>query len=136
MLPIAPDLLTQPQVVFAEKERVHMLPKVSCDCSKCRRMCHVAPCIGTPADMHAIVKAGYGHKLAPTTYAPWIAHGIAPVDLVAPRMTPKGCAFLTPEGLCELHDKGLKPTEGRVISCKTSSLINLAVPMRIADMWR
>lgn len=24
------------------------------------------------------------------------------------------CTFLTPEGRCELHDKGLKPLEGRV----------------------
>lgn len=28
------------------------------------------------------------------------------------------CAFRQPDGLCELHDRGLKPTEGVLASCK------------------
>lgn len=28
------------------------------------------------------------------------------------------CAFRRPDGLCELHDRGLKPTEGVLASCK------------------
>lgn len=33
---------------------------------------------------------------------------------------PEGCVFLTLDYLCELHDLGLKPIEGRVTSCKKS----------------
>ena len=28
------------------------------------------------------------------------------------------CVFRRPDGLCELHDRGLKPTEGVLASCK------------------
>lgn len=31
-----------------------------------------------------------------------------------------GCTFLTEKGLCELHELGLKPTEGRLATCKGS----------------
>lgn len=65
-----------------------------CTCDKCKNMCEV-PCIGTPKDIEAIIDAGY-----------------------ADRLKDGWCAFRQPDGLCELHDRGLKPTEGVLASCK------------------
>lgn len=61
-----------------------------CTCDKCKNMCEV-PCIGTPKDIEAIIDAGYADRLKETMW---------------------------PDGLCELHDRGLKPTEGVLASCK------------------
>lgn len=70
-----------------------------CTCDKCKNMCKV-PCIGTPKDIEAIIDAGYADRLKETMWMDgW-------------------CAFRQPDGLCELHDRGLKPTEGVLASCK------------------
>src|SRR4051812_31306994 len=84
-----------------------------CSCSECKKMCRTAPCIGTPEDILKIINAGYIHKLQVTLWGAGIPFGLAPLALVAPYMEEHGCAFLSPEGLCELHDSGLKPTEGK-----------------------
>ena len=47
---------------------------------------------------------------------------------------PKGeCTFLNAQGLCDLHDKKLKPIEGRLANCKdpTGGQLHKAV----ADLW-
>lgn len=41
-----------------------------------------------------------------------------PIAMIQPTEKDGWCAFRQPDGLCELHDRGLKPTEGVLASCK------------------
>lgn len=41
-----------------------------------------------------------------------------PIAMIQPTEKDGWCAFRQPGGLCELHDRGLKPTEGVLASCK------------------
>lgn len=107
-----------------------------CDCPVCRDMCHRGPCIGTPEDMAKILKAGHRDKLSCTTYAALTIAGVPPVNMVAPKMTEKGCTFLTDKGLCSLHDSGLKPTEGKLLSCqRVASREALDMIVSVAQTW-
>lgn len=50
------------------------------------------------------------------------------------------CAFRQPDGLCELHDRGLKPTEGVLASCKVIEEDNIptyetSVLRAVAHEW-
>jgi hypothetical protein len=65
--------------------------EAKCKCHECVELCENRPCWGTPEETEE-------------KRAPWRPYG--------------RCTFLTEEGLCELHDKGLKPLEGRVATCK------------------
>lgn len=68
-------------------------------------------------DMLMISNAGYDSKLAHSTWMVGIFMGVVeePIKMIAPLYDKdKGsCAFLI-DGKCELHDKGLKPTEGKL----------------------
>jgi len=75
-----------------------------------------APCLGTPADIERIIDAGYGAMLEPTVWGAGMVMGWMdrPLTMLAQRFNEEyGCIFLE-EGKCLLHDKGLKPTEGRL----------------------
>jgi hypothetical protein len=85
----------------------------------CRR-----PCFGTPEDIQKIIEAGFGDRLMVEWWAE--AEGIPYTELLcgaikgeegkeAPfwPIREEGCTFWI-DGLCELHDKGLKPIEGRL----------------------
>lgn len=92
----------------------------SCRCETCVAYCRKRPCWGTPRQIDKIIAGGFGHRLMadywvgePTV---WL---LSPAILgyegkVAPGWPTGRCAFLTTDSLCELHDVGLKPTEGRV----------------------
>lgn len=43
-----------------------------------------------------------------------------PIAMIQPTEKDGWCAFRQPDGLCELHDRGLKPTEGVLASCKVT----------------
>lgn len=92
-----------------------------CSCEKCKSMCKT-PCVGTPDDMMKLINAGYSERLSRTGWAAGIMLGTHHkiIDIIAPlKDLEKGrCTFQTDEGLCELHDMGLKPTEGRFASCR------------------
>lgn len=91
-----------------------------CSCGKCRDLCRT-PCIGTPEDIERLIAAGYGDRLASTAWGVGMLAGLTdrPVMMLAPRREDNGwCTFRTSDGLCELHAKGLKPTEGRLASCR------------------
>src|SRR5579863_7456826 len=95
-----------------------------CDCEKCRAMCR-KPCWGTPEDISRLIQAGYGDRLM-LEY--WTGEcDKKDIEFPAPALKefeggtapfiPKsegGCTFWK-DGLCELHEKGLKPTEARVV---------------------
>ena len=91
-----------------------------CSCSKCKSLCHT-PCLGTPDDINKLLEAGYENRLTPTLWWIGVMFGLTnkPIKMVQPRLEENGwCTFCQPDGLCELHDKGLKPTEGKLASHK------------------
>lgn len=103
--------------------------EVVCSCKTCVKMCEHRPCWGTPEEIKKIIDAGYGSRLM-MDY--WVGVGEEDTDVPSPAIVgyegrrapfiPQGrCTFLNAENLCELHDKGLKPLEGRVADCKSGS---------------
>lgn len=87
---------------------------VQCKCRKCKEQCKT-PCLGTPDDILRLIRAGYKDKLAGTAWCVGMALGRInfPVPMVQAIQTASGCVFYK-NGLCELHDAGLKPTEGKL----------------------
>ena len=87
---------------------------VQCSCSICKQQCHT-PCLGTPDDIERIIDAGYAYRLELTNWATGIFLGVinVAVPMIQPVAGKEYCAFFE-NGLCILHDKNLKPTEGRL----------------------
>ena len=100
---------------------------IECKCNLCKRQCHT-PCLGTPQDILRLMDAGYIDRLKPTMWAAGVVMGLTrtPIPLIQPECLDGAfggaidlgvnshCTFQREDGLCELHDKGLKPTEGRL----------------------
>lgn len=110
---------TSPPTAFQFVVKKTGLKPNECNCSKCVKMCRTTPCIGTPEDIAKIAQAGFEERLQVTMWASGMPYGIPPVPIIAPRFdTERGCCtFLTEFGLCELHESGLKPTEGKLATC-------------------
>lgn len=93
--------------------------QVSCNYRECKQMCQRTPCLGTPQDILALINAGYVDKLCYTVWAAGMALGhitepIAMVQIKAKGKIQDGeCVFFN-DGKCDLHDSGLKPTEGKL----------------------
>ena len=87
---------------------------VQCSCSICKQQCHT-PCLGTPDDIERIIDAGYADRLELTNLSTGIFLGVIndSVPMIQPVAGKEFCAFFE-NGLCILHDKNLKPTEGRL----------------------
>lgn len=85
-----------------------------CNCERCKAQCHT-PCLGTPEDIGKLIDAGYGSRLAPTTWLVGMLMGVCdrPIQMVQAKIENGWCTFYH-DGLCELHAKGLKPTEGKL----------------------
>ena len=104
-------------------ERIKTLSGVAlseCSCEKCKGLCKT-PCLGTPDDIEALIKAGYRNRLAITYWVPGMLLGLTkkPIKMIQPIQREDGwCTFRTSDGLCELHGKGLKPLEGKLASCR------------------
>lgn len=78
-----------------------------CSCDKCKN-----PCIGTPKDIEAIIDAGYADRLKePMWMVGYLAVKEKPIAMIQPTEKDGWCAFRQPDGLCELHDRGLKAVE-------------------------
>lgn len=95
---------------------------VSCSCDKCVSMCKRASCIGTPSETLRLINNGYKDRLTMTFWRGGIEYGMMPVLLARPKFENGQCTFLTPDGKCELHDLGLKPSDGTFADCKVSEL--------------
>lgn len=96
---------------------------ISCKCSLCQRQCTQAPCLGTPADIEKIIDAGYASRIYSTSWAAGMLMGICDQVIYmyqAEFVNNQACTFFK-NGLCELHDKGLKPTEGKLSHHTTKS---------------
>lgn len=111
----------------------------TCTCDTCKGMCEHRPCWPTPDGAEALIEAGYAERLMLDKYidldysqSEWGESYFIGVLCPASeghegRDAPgtfwgdyKGCVFHTGEGLCELHDAGLKPLEGRIARCTDS----------------
>lgn len=124
--------------IFAAGARVKLSPlqriimktgrkPIECKCHLCKRQCHT-PCLGTPQDILRLMDAGYTDRLKPTDWLAGVVMGVTkePILLIQPECLDGAysglidlgvnshCTFQREDGLCELHDKGLKPTEGRL----------------------
>ena len=88
---------------------------IECKCQKCKQQCKT-PCLGTPEDILRLINAGYKERLAITHWWVGIARGKLdfPVIMIQARQEENGYCTFFRDGLCELHDLGLKPTEGRL----------------------
>lgn len=84
-------------------------------------MCKDRPCWGTPDGINKLIDAGFADKLM----LDWWVKPSGDVYIIAPaivgrekRLAPSmpygRCTLLTNEDLCPLHDRGLKPFEGRM----------------------
>lgn len=104
-------------VVFNEIARKSGRKPIQCNCEKCKMQCRT-PCLGTPQDIMRLIEAGYEDRLAPADWYVGIMFGVTdkPVRMVQPRQENNGWCTFYHDGLCELHDKGLKPTEGKLSS--------------------
>lgn len=100
------------------------------NCPTCVGMCARRPCWGTPDDARKLIAAGYGPRLMRDYWSGGGGEdGDRDIHLLSPAIAGKEgreasfspfgrCTFLTPDGFCELHDLGLKPTEGRAANCE------------------
>jgi len=97
-----------------------------CSCPTCVGSCEHRPCWPTPEEAQKIIDAGFGNRLM-RDY--WSGDGTDgnDIQLLSPAIVgyegkvtpwwPEGhCTFLK-KGLCQLHDLGLKPLEGRITDC-------------------
>lgn len=111
---------------------------VECNCIKCQSQCRV-PCLGTPDDILKLIKAGYIDKLKITLWCVGVALGEfpVPIPMVQIEQTDTGCVFFK-NGLCELHDLGLKPTEGRLSHHEfrlDNFIFKLSLGWNVAKEW-
>jgi hypothetical protein len=105
---------------MAEKSLQRIMRKtgrkpVSCKCRLCKEQCRT-PCLGTPEDILSLIEAGHGDKLYLTEWCVGIFVGklYYSIRMVQALQTADGCVFRMEDGLCLLHDSGLKPTEGKL----------------------
>lgn len=110
-----------------------------CDCSTCKAMCSKAPCLGTPEDILKLIEHGYIARLKVTHWAAGIPYGMNRIiRMVQPEQKPDGkCTFLSEEGLCQLHELGLKPTEGKLASHQPTAVDHFSKTLsaQIAQSW-
>lgn len=126
-----------------------------CSCTECAGFCARRPCWATPDDARRLIDAGYGDKLM-IDYWEGDRYDDEDEDILllcpaakgfegfkAPamegfafwvKMLPLPCVFLN-AGLCELHQKGLKPSEGRYAHHDNVPTSERAVHHAIAQMW-
>lgn len=99
--------------------------EISCQCEKCVKICEQRPCWPTPQEALKLVESGFRDRLM-VDY--WVDN-YGEIFVLSPAIRgyegcdapflPLGkCTFLK-DGLCELHDLGLKPIEGRRAGCSS-----------------
>ncbi len=104
-------------------------------------MCENRPCWPTPEESKAIIDAGLGHRMMRDYWA-----DTPNIDIIAPALVgyenqeapffPTGrCTFLTAKGRCELHQRGLKPREGREAWCKKHGGTPDGLHEEVARTW-
>lgn len=123
--------------------KLSTLKETSCDCEECRSMCH-RPCWGTPKELKRLIDAGYSDRLMKDY---WTEANGERTEILSPALkghekqgapffprSEKGCTFWK-DGLCELHDLGLKPSEGRLAHHSTSHDKECTLHDEIHQTW-
>lgn len=115
-------------------------PETECDCVRCKSMCR-NPCWPVPEDAERLMDAGHAGKLMlnwwegkervyvlcganPGYEGEMASEGLEFESLLDGMLSmmmsvdpfsdlSSGCVFQSKNGMCELHDRGLKPVEGR-----------------------
>jgi len=120
----------------------------NCNCNECQNMCRRCACLGTPIDILKLCEAGYADRLSMTKWMVgynWgaVVNGapVGPIDMMQATIRPDGsCNFFDKAtGKCELHDLGLKPTEGVWSSCKKdvgNGKPTLPLTLAVALTWQ
>lgn len=127
------------ETTFEKIVRVTGAKSSACSCDRCRDQCK-SPCLGTPEDIEKLVLAGYQDRLARTIWLAGKVMGITDkgVELIAPWVDKETgfCTFYK-DGWCELHEKDLKPTEGRLSSHRTRIVNdrNQVLSWAVAKEW-
>lgn len=111
--------------------------ETQCQCDICVSMCNNRPCWPTPKEAEKLIDEGYGNRLM----LDYFFGKENSIDILSPASKgsegisaphlPQGCTFFDGRS-CELHDKGFKPLEGRVDSCKND---DNSVHEDIVEMW-
>lgn len=109
-----------------------VMTETKCCCEKCKSMCAHSSCVPTPDEARALIKRGYADRMACFMQS---RDGVVS-RYVAPRFGADQafgpCTFFR-DGLCELHDIGLKPLEGRLAH---HSLNPSVVRSEVLRHWR
>jgi len=105
----------------------------ACACKTCASMCKIAPCLGTPADILKIMKAGHASKIKATLWMTGqVMSNLPPINMFqAETSYANGCVFLSND-LCTLHDLDLKPSEGRLAMCRLPEGQSIKYPAAFA----
>ena len=115
--------------------------KVSfCKCNHCKSQCS-HPCLPTPEDVEKLISNGFKDKLMFIEWsgglnAGWLNRTVL---MITPKLKQdnSSCIFFE-NGLCQLHDLGLKPTEGK-LSHHSTTIINFnpkkSIGLNIAKEW-
>jgi len=101
-------------------------------------MCKTAPCLGTPEDIIKLIAAGHGDKIFRTAWAAGVKYGIPIIEMYQIGYDhQRGCCPFLQNGLCSLHECGLKPTEGRLADCKVKTCPDDKQPpyLLVAHTW-
>lgn len=87
----------------------------ACKCQECKKQCRT-PCLGTPQDILKLIETGYIDQLKPTYWLVGMVLGKLnySIAMVQAMQTDEGWCVFHQDGLCKLHDSGLKPTEGKL----------------------
>jgi hypothetical protein len=105
-------------------------------------MCTRRPCWPTPADAQRLIDTGLADRLMLDwwfdTDANRTVYLLTPAIVgresrQAPAIPSGQCTFLDANGLCQLHDRGLKPTEGQLALCNGRTPVGLHE--RIGQTW-
>lgn len=130
----------------------------ACSCHACQRMCSKRACWPTPEEVEALIAAGHTKRL-------WIDYwqaGGRIFKIIGPAaagwegkkapsrqvdgatvVDPTGSCTFYKDGLCALHDPGLKPFEGRMATHKpqphlhhdTAMLWNTDKGRQVVQLW-
>lgn len=83
-----------------------------CRCQLCQKQCATTSCLGTPDDVQKLIDAGFARDLEKFVFiSPYAGNERIHMYRIKNNPDGSGCSFFK-NRLCELHDAGLKPTEG------------------------
>lgn len=117
---------------------LNVLP-TNCDCNKCSMMCR-APCCGTPEDVLNLINAGHANRLSLDDWPGDVALIKPALKMYEGEKAPwntnsaAGCTFWK-NGLCELHESGLKPAQGKLANHANTDEQIAEICQMIRDSW-